>query len=1017
MRISFLHLSDFHLNDSKGVHPAKIQAIVDSLGVYTPIEGIVIVLSGDIAATGQANQYKIAATFLKRLIPEIRRKYSISEKNTKILIVPGNHDIDWGRSTRLDSSKIRSFDEKERALHLQQELKSMKNYFSFSDRNGCFFPYWMHIPFGQLVTRKILHFDNGYRIEANLLNTAPFSCDSDDGLHYLPEDAIHSLTTESNADFSLVVMHHSPDWFEFSQKKELENTLSKRCSLAFYGHEHFPGTQNVLYDNGNRIVKQAGGAWWQSSVPTLSDYYAALFDTESRKYFLSKFSWNADRSAFVATMKQEHVLMQKSLCGTGLTYQEKYIATVMADSKNTIAQSVSDYFVFPTLRFNASKEYSRGKAIDKMEDFIAFIKENRYVAVMGGSNSGKTTLLKMTFKELQTQYVVLYCGTDDITGRSQENILKELVTDTYGADSYSLFQAIPSDKKVIIIDDLHRISHKHLNKFLRGIEDIFGTIVVASEETSQFDIVQMVKDNIKASKEFKKASISRLYAEKRLALIQKIVLIKTDNDELKAAGIARTLEQCLNSYKLAFRTDIDFVVQFVDYYCAHLGELDKSDATVFSKVFEASIERSIAPHLVGRKENSNDIIVALSEIAHYIHFNKEYPINAEHIHEVIAAYCEYYDNRYLTAERFIEIGVNSGLLSRTSNGYEYRFASKNHLAYFVAKALNRRFHDTGDTTDLESIVRQSCFSINGDILLFMTYISDNVNIPRLLLEQAVSYVSGWTEFDLSDIGIKYLQSMPAKSLVSPKEDEKEEEIHNQAIEEEERDTIIETLDIYDYDETKIDELNNQLIRAFLQLKIIARNFSAFISILPGPVKKDYVSAMYQLPNKIFSQWAESIDNSLDYLVEEVIAWQEEPDFEGKKLSREDILRFFQEVSLNMLLNLYYVASSHGANDNTVDYLAQQNYISPSLNYRIERLMFWEKVDDYQAVIKEAEELCSLQGDGMAKNMTLAILRHMLVHSDKIIDRERRRISSKYFSPRTQAKILMDRQKSQKERGI
>ena len=1017
MRISFLHLSDFHLNDSKGVHPAKIQAIVDSLGVYTPIEGIVIVLSGDIAATGQANQYKIAATFLKRLIPEIRRKYSISEKNTKILIVPGNHDIDWGRSTRLDSSKIRSFDEKERALHLQQELKSMKNYFSFSDRNGCFFPYWMHIPFGQLVTRKILHFDNGYRIEANLLNTAPFSCDSDDGLHYLPEDAIHSLTTESNADFSLVVMHHSPDWFEFSQKKELENTLSKRCSLAFYGHEHFPGTQNVLYDNGNRIVKQAGGAWWQSSVPTLSDYYAALFDTESRKYFLSKFSWNADRSAFVATMKQEHILMQKSLCGTGLTYQEKYIATVMADSKNTIAQSVSDYFVFPTLRFNASKEYSRGKAIDKMEDFIAFIKENRYVAVMGGSNSGKTTLLKMTFKELQTQYVVLYCGTDDITGRNQENILKELVTDTYGADSYSLFQAIPSDKKVIIIDDLHRISPKHLNKFLRGIEDIFGTIVVASEETSQFDIVQMVKDNIKASKEFKKASISRLYAEKRLALIQKIVLIKTDNDELKAAGIARTLEQCLNSYKLAFRTDIDFVVQFVDYYCAHLGELDKSDATVFSKVFEASIERSIAPHLVGRKENSNDIIVALSEIAHYIHFNKEYPINAEHIHEVIAAYCEYYDNRYLTAERFIEIGVNSGLLSRTSNGYEYRFASKNHLAYFVAKALNRRFHDTGDTTDLESIVRQSCFSINGDILLFMTYISDNVNIPRLLLEQAVSYVSGWTEFDLSDIGIKYLQSMSAKSLVSPKEDEKEEEIHNQAIEEEERDTIIETLDIYDYDETKIDELNNQLIRAFLQLKIIARNFSAFISILPGPVKKDYVSAMYQLPNKIFSQWAESIDNSLDYLVEEVIAWQEEPDFEGKKLSREDILRFFQEVSLNMLLNLYYVASSHGANDNTVDYLAQQNYISPSLNYRIERLMFWEKVDDYQAVIKEAEELCSLQGDGMAKNMTLAILRHMLVHSDKIIDRERRRISSKYFSPRTQAKILMDRQKSQKERGI
>ena len=80
-------------------------------------------------------------------------------------------------------------------------------------------------------------------------------------------------------------------------------------------------------------------------------------------------------------------------------------------------------------------------------------------------------------------------------------------------------------------------------------------------------------------------------------------------------------------------------------------------------------------------------------------------------------------------------------------------------------------------------------------------------------------------------------------------------------------------------------------------------------------------------------------------------------------------------------------------------------------------MFWEKVDDFQAVIKEAENLCEDHDNGMVKNMTLTILWHMLVHSDKIIDRERRRISSRYFPPRAQTKILMDRQKSQKERGI
>ena len=105
-----------------------------------------------------------------------------------------------------------------------------------------------------------------------------------------------------------------------------------------------------------------------------------------------------------------------------------------------------------------------------------------------------------------------------ITGKSQENILKELVQNTYGDDSYSLFQSVTPEKRAIIIDDIHRISPKHLNKFWQGIEDIFGIIVIASEETSQ-DIVQSMKDNIKANKEFRKAAITRLYADKRLALI------------------------------------------------------------------------------------------------------------------------------------------------------------------------------------------------------------------------------------------------------------------------------------------------------------------------------------------------------------------------------------------------------------------------------------------------------------------------------------------------------------------
>lgn len=1017
MKIVFLHLSDLHLQNLEGANPTKIQAAVRALSVFGEFEGIVIIVSGDLAAKGYSNEYKNAGIFIGRFTSEIRKKYCISEKNFKILLVPGNHDINFGNMKRATPEEIRGYSDEEKEINLRQEIKQMKDFFCYASGNKCFFAE-DEVPYGQLATRKILHFDNGYRIEANLLNTAPFSCSADDGLHYLPEDVIQRLSEPSAADISLIVMHHSPDWFGFSQKKELEGIISQRNSIAFFGHEHMLGTQHVLYDNGSQILKQAGGAWWQQSSPTSCEYYAGVFNSEDRSYALRRFIWDNELLHFNNSSSQEHTLVMKPLNGCQLFYREEYNANLMNDDKHAISSDIADYFVFPDLRTNASKEYSNGKSIRKMEDLIEYIKKNKYVAIVGGSNSGKTMLLKMLFKTMQGHMPVLYCNTDDITGRNQENIVKELVRNTYGENSYTDFQQLSDVPKAIIIDDLHRISHKHLNKFMRGIENVFDIIIVGTEETGEFDIVQMVKDNIKSENEFKKIYITRLYAEKRLEVISKVVALKYRGNESQGRGVARTLEQCLNTYKLGFRTEVDFVVQFADYYCSHIGELDKSDAKVFSKVFEASIERAIAPNLYERKENTNDIVVALSDVAFYVHFHREYPITAEHIAEVIEAYCKYYDNRYLTAARFIEIVENSGLMVKTGNGFEYRFKSKDHLAYFVAKALNRKFHnEDGDERNLRQIVEHSCFGINGDILMFLTYISDNVRIPRLLLLQAIQYVKDWKEFDISEKKVKYLHGMPERSLSAPTKDEKESDVRNQAEAEEMNDTPIETLDIYDYDVSKIDEVNNQLIRAFLQLKIIARSLSAFISILPAADKRDLVFAMYQMPNKIFNKWAETIDSSIAELIEEIMKWQEDSDYKGKKYSREEILKFFQETSLGVLLNLYFLVTSYGANYSTVDYLSQQDYIENSLNYRIERMMFLEKIDDYQAVIKEAEQIYDEFDDGMIRNMVLVILRHLMVYSDKILDKERRRVINKYFSTKDQTRILLDRQKALQSQNI
>jgi len=158
MRIIFLHLSDLHLKNAEGANPIKIQAAVQSLSVLGRFDGAVIIISGDIAATGSGNEYKIAAIFLGRFIDEIKKKYNISTKNMKILLVPGNHDIDYGGEIRPLPEVIRKYTIEERINNLFHEINRMHNFFYFTNGNGCFFSEKMsgNMKYAQLVTRKML---------------------------------------------------------------------------------------------------------------------------------------------------------------------------------------------------------------------------------------------------------------------------------------------------------------------------------------------------------------------------------------------------------------------------------------------------------------------------------------------------------------------------------------------------------------------------------------------------------------------------------------------------------------------------------------------------------------------------------------------------------------------------------------------------------------------------------------------------------------------------------------------
>lgn len=75
MKILFLHLSDAHFREDTKFRDINIPAMVNGLKQIDKFDECILVFSGDIAQSGEINQYKTAGNFLGTLINQIKETY------------------------------------------------------------------------------------------------------------------------------------------------------------------------------------------------------------------------------------------------------------------------------------------------------------------------------------------------------------------------------------------------------------------------------------------------------------------------------------------------------------------------------------------------------------------------------------------------------------------------------------------------------------------------------------------------------------------------------------------------------------------------------------------------------------------------------------------------------------------------------------------------------------------------------------------------------------------------------
>jgi predicted phosphodiesterase len=209
-----------------------------------------ILITGDIAFSGKAEEYEAAANWLDELCTVI------GCEPTDVYLVPGNHDIDRGiassptleairNSVSKPTDKIKR--DKEVLRFLSDTTSSeaifsiMKNYNEFASRYNC--------ELGPMMTcwRDIIKLTDNIDLSLIGMTSTLFSSENDN-LHTLIIDQSQTVFRQQPGKIYLSMIHHPTDWLKDSD--DIKDIMDEHINIQLFGHKH-----RARWDKTDRTIR------------------------------------------------------------------------------------------------------------------------------------------------------------------------------------------------------------------------------------------------------------------------------------------------------------------------------------------------------------------------------------------------------------------------------------------------------------------------------------------------------------------------------------------------------------------------------------------------------------------------------------------------------------------------------------------------------------------------------------------------------------------------------------------
>ncbi len=767
----FFHFSDLHIKQ-EGSSVIKFEKeicrYVQNLSI--PYNNIFIVISGDIAFSGNVSEYENAMQLFENI------KDSIQEgKHVYFLMVPGNHDCNFlgripvrenllktlkNRDDNIDTSEFDIFKE------VQKEYLDFDKIYSPSDELKI-----TEKPYCKIYSIKGMHKYNFF-----LFNSALF-CEKDDkygDVHFpLKElDELKDYISKDMSSINIAISHHPFNWQDDISYTSIKNFFERNFSMIFLGHEHSGEVRSVQKNGRKQFLELKGGILGEQNNQ-LGDFFAYKMNIASIE--ATQYLWDAERKVFIDTN-----IGELSFDKDGLRLKEDFYKNILLTKflSNSPINIQLDRIYVPPLFIKIGQSSDNGKTKKVTSDEI-FSSKTIYAYIKGDEKCGKTSFLKMFFlNEYNKGNVPIYINGDELTTSARlniQNFLERKFKEEYEDVSGSEYEIYQKEKRSIFIDDIDlNIKLKDLYSFLNKLKEYSDKIVVSITNKSSDIFIDFSKESISFNDDYECLEVLELNNEKKQQLYKKWCDVNREQIDAKKLEIFLKNSDQLLKKGIVPSTPF-YLLSMLCTFTA--GSMSGLTAEIGCAEFYRSIIMTMLQEAAPDKYKASQYFNYIQYIAYHMLTKNKKVISETEFNQLTERYCR--EKMFERAPLQENDLTKSGVMIKKND--ELNFSQEYIFYFFASKYLSENLEDQDVSCIIDRLFNSIYEKDSANIIVFLSYHSGHKFVLKKIEKKAKeifdqtnteSQLDVWNSTSFVDSLVKELPkiSVPEKKGVELQEE-------------------------------------------------------------------------------------------------------------------------------------------------------------------------------------------------------------------------------------------------------